>query len=69
MPKMPWDYHADLASDRLQLVAKLLRDTRRDVLVLHDPGAGDTAWSLGSHLGQDFPQCMYTPVQGAGLDI
>jgi hypothetical protein len=47
MPKMPWDYHADLAHHRLQLVAKLLRDTRRETLALHDPGAGDTAWSLG----------------------
>lgn len=47
MLKMPWDYHADLSADRLQLVAKILRDVRRDALALHDPAAGDTSWSLG----------------------
>lgn len=47
MPKQPWDFHEDLTFERLQLVAKLLRDTRRDTLMLHDPTAGDTAWSLG----------------------
>ena len=47
MPKLPWDYHEDLSLDRLQLVAKVLRDTRRDTVALHDPAAGDTSWSLG----------------------
>ena len=47
MGKRPWDYHEDLTYERLQVVAKLLRDTRRDALLLHDPGAGDTSWSLG----------------------
>jgi hypothetical protein len=47
MSKLPWDYHEDLSLDRLQLVAKVLRDTRRDTVALHDPAAGDTSWSLG----------------------
>jgi hypothetical protein len=47
MPKQPWDFHEDLSFERLQLVAKLLRDTRRHTLLLHDPAAGDTTWSLG----------------------
>jgi hypothetical protein len=47
MSKQPWDYHDDLSLDRLQLLAKVLRDTRRDAVALHDPAAGDTSWSLG----------------------
>lgn len=47
MPKQPWDYHEDLSLDRLQLLAKVLRDTRQDTVALHDPSAGDTSWSLG----------------------
>lgn len=52
MAKQPWDYHDDFSFERLQLVAKLLRDTRLDALALHDPGAGDTAWSLGWAFGE-----------------
>lgn len=47
MPKLPWDYHPDLSLDRLQLVASILRDTRHNTLLLHDPAGGDTRWSLG----------------------
>lgn len=47
MSKKPWDYHADLSFERLSLLAKILRDTRRDTLALHDAAAGDTPWSLG----------------------
>lgn len=47
MSEQPWDHHEDLTRDRLQLVAKALRDARNDTLPLHDPAGGDTAWSLG----------------------
>ena len=50
MPKMPWDFHSDLSPDRLQLLAKVLRDIRKDTLVLHDPAGGDTSWSLGCRI-------------------
>ena len=50
MPKMPWDFHADLSPDRLQLLAKVLRDIRKDSLALHDPAGGDTSWSLGCRI-------------------
>jgi len=50
MLKKPWEYHADLSADRLQLIAKVLRDSRRDTILLHDPGAGDTSWSLGCRI-------------------
>ncbi|MEJ1962950.1 MAG: hypothetical protein WDO56_15935 [Gammaproteobacteria bacterium] len=51
MPKKkPWDYHVDLSPDRLQLLAKVLRDIRRDTLALHDPAGGDTSWSLGCRI-------------------
>lgn len=46
----PWDFHADLSSDRLQLLAKVLRDIRRDTIALHDPAGGDTSWSLGCRI-------------------
>ena len=41
MPKLPWDYHSDLAPERLQLIAKMLRDTRARASVPHasEPGA------------------------------
>lgn len=47
MAKYPWEFHPDLQAGRLQLVAKVLRDTRKGALATHDAAAGDTAWSLG----------------------
>ena len=47
MASYPWEFHPDLQAGRLQLIAKVLRDTRRGALAQHDPAAGDTAWSLG----------------------
>jgi hypothetical protein len=47
MPRLPWDYHPDLSLERLRILDKILRQTRSEALALHDPGAGDTAWSLG----------------------
>ena len=43
----PWEFHPDLQAGRLQLIATVLRDTRRGALTRHDAAAGDTAWSLG----------------------
>lgn len=45
--KTPWEFHEDLSRDRLQLVAKILRDTRNSTLTKFDAAAGDGAWSLG----------------------
>jgi hypothetical protein len=50
MRKMPWDFHPDLSSGRLQLLAKVLRDIRREAIALHDPAGGDTSWSLGCRI-------------------
>lgn len=50
MSMQPWDYHEDLSLDRLQLIAKVLADTRRDTIMQHDPTAGDTGWSLGCRI-------------------
>lgn len=47
MPTPPWDHHPDLSLDRLQLISKVLIDTRREAVRQHDPAAGDTPWSLG----------------------
>jgi hypothetical protein len=44
MHKEPRHYHPDLSFERLCLIAKVLGDTRRDTLELHDAGAGDTSW-------------------------
>jgi hypothetical protein len=50
MTKQPWDFHADLSLDRLQLVAKILKDTRRRTILQHQPSAGDGNWSLGCRI-------------------
>jgi hypothetical protein len=50
MRKQPWDFHADLSLDRLQLVAKVLSDTRTRTILQHDPVAGDGNWSLGCRI-------------------
>lgn len=47
MAKYPWDYQSDLEAGRLQLIAKVLRDTRKGALARHDANAGDTSWGLG----------------------
>jgi hypothetical protein len=63
MPKLPWEYHADLTLDRLQLVAKILHDTRQGTLLLHDPGGGDTPWSLGCRA---YARCAEMLIRAAG---
>jgi hypothetical protein len=47
MSKKPWEFHGDLSSDRLPLVAKVLTDVRNETVLQHDPASGDTSWSLG----------------------
>ena len=50
MSKSPWEYHEDLSRDRLQLIAKILRDTRNSTLTEFNPAVGDGAWSLGCRI-------------------
>ena len=47
MAKQPWEYHEDLSLNRLQRIAKILRDTRNSTLIRFDAAAGDGAWSIG----------------------
>lgn len=47
MTKFPWDFQPDLEAGRLQLIAKVLRDTRKGALARHDTVAGDTPWGFG----------------------
>jgi hypothetical protein len=63
MPKLPWEHHEDLTLDRLQLVAKILRDTRDKTLLLHDPGGGDTPWTLGC---RSYGRCAEMLSRAAG---
>lgn len=48
MAKCPWDYQPDLKPGYLQLVAKVLRDTRNTCLIEHNTAAGDTPWVFGT---------------------
>lgn len=50
MSKQPWEFHADLSLDRLQLIALVLTDTRKRTILQHDPAAGDGNWSLGCRI-------------------
>lgn len=46
-PEHPHDYHPDLKEDRLLTLAQFFADTRREIVALHEPIAGDDGWSLG----------------------
>lgn len=43
----PWKNYPDLTRDRLSTIAGIIRDVRRETVVLHDPEHGDGPWSLG----------------------
>jgi hypothetical protein len=44
----PWEIHPELTDARLRVVARILRDTRRQAVVsVYDPVRGDSAWGLG----------------------
>ena len=43
----PSDCHPDLTDARLTALATFLASTRLDVVMLHEPSAGDDSWSLG----------------------
>ena len=47
MDFVPWVKYPALTKERLGTVAAILRQVRNDTLSLHDPSAGDSAWSLG----------------------
>lgn len=46
-PETPQHCHPDLQEDRLYVLAQFFASTRSGVVSLHDPLAGDDAWSLG----------------------
>jgi hypothetical protein len=43
----PWAKYPGLTKGRLSAVASLMRDVRDTALSVHEPDAGDNAWSLG----------------------
>jgi hypothetical protein len=43
----PWTRYAPLTQGRLSLVANMIRDVRRETVLLHEPTNGDSEWSLG----------------------
>lgn len=46
----PWVAYPSLAVDRLSVIAAILRQVRHEAVALHDPDAGDSAWSLGCRI-------------------
>lgn len=47
MSTKPWDIHPDLTEERLQVLARLIREVRGKALLLHEPAEGDSNWGLG----------------------
>ena len=45
--KFPWDYHPDLAEDRIITIARMIVDGRQAAVELFDEEAGDNGWTLG----------------------
>jgi hypothetical protein len=43
----PWDYHPDLAEERLVRVANMIVEGRHAALERYDEDAGDNGWTLG----------------------
>lgn len=43
----PWSKYPPLEEERLIVIANILRTVRHEAVLLHEPGVGDNAWSLG----------------------
>jgi len=43
----PWSKYSPLERERLVVIANILQTVRHEAVLLHEPGAGDNAWSLG----------------------
>lgn len=43
----PWTHYPPLTQERLSTVASIIRQARRDTLILYDPLGGDNSWSHG----------------------
>lgn len=43
----PWEYHPELAEERVVAVARLIVDGRQTAVELFDEQAGDNGWTLG----------------------
>jgi hypothetical protein len=52
VPIEPWLKRPDLTSERLSVIATLLRDVRAECVALHQPEKGDGEWCLGSRVYQ-----------------
>ena len=48
----PWLHYPDLTSERLSVLAALIRDVRCECVALHEPDKGDGNWCLGSRVYQ-----------------
>jgi hypothetical protein len=46
-PWTPWTDYQPLTQERLSIVAQIIRQARRDTLILFDPLGGDNSWSHG----------------------
>jgi len=46
----PWLSYPSLTKDRLIAIATIMRDARDGAVLLHDPEAGDSTWSLGCRI-------------------
>ncbi len=44
---IPWIHYPPLTQERLSTVASIIRQARRDTLILYDPLGGDNSWSHG----------------------
>ena len=43
----PWSKYPPLEEERLITIANILQTVRHEAVLLHEPGVGDNAWSLG----------------------
>ncbi len=46
----PWTKYPSLTSDRLSILANIIRHVRSDTVALHDLAGGDSEWSLGCRI-------------------
>lgn len=44
---LPWVLNSRLQKDSIDVIAKIIIDTRLEALLLHDVDAGDSSWGLG----------------------
>ena len=45
--ELPWEYHPDLAEDRLVIIARCIEHAYDDAIGRHDETIGDNGWTFG----------------------